>query len=244
MQESYEYMYHQIEKTHWWYLGRRELIVKLINKYYQNKNISILEVGCSSGVLLEDLRSLGFNDLTGADISTVAVNNSINKGLNVVHTNGDNLKMLLGTKKFDLIIASDVLEHIPQDKKAIDEWAELVQPNGLIFVFVPAFNSLWSIHDDVNLHHKRYVLPELIKLTPASTQIILQGYWNCLMFIPVFLVRFFFKNKEKKIGDLKIHSPLVNKLLELILRVENFLILKKIQLPFGVSTFCVYKKTK
>jgi predicted SAM-dependent methyltransferase len=64
-------------------------------------------------------------------------------------------------EKFDVIIASDCLEHLKEDEKALKNWYELLNKNGVAFIFVPAFMSLWSYHDEYNMHYRRYTNSEL-----------------------------------------------------------------------------------
>ena len=243
MKEAYENIYHQIEKNHFWFKARRKFILQLIEG--SSKDLSILDIGCSSGVLLNNLIDIGFevNNMYGIDISAKAVQNCKENGIqNAFIMDAQHIDL---NRKFDIIIASDCLEHVQDDEKALQNWHDLLNPEGQLFVFVPAFTILWGEHDVVNLHFRRYTKNTLrTKLDLTGYEMILSGYWNFFLFIPVLLIRLLSRikasNKQSSTGDLADLSVFNGPLFQL-LRMENK-ILRHINFPFGVSAFCVVKK--
>lgn len=244
MEESYEKKYHEIEKNHFWFKARRKYILQLLKPF--PNNISILDIGCSSGILLNELKDYGFNinNLYGIDISSKAIENCKDNGLkNSFVMDAQNIIL---NKTFDVIIASDCLEHIEDDEKAIKKWCDLLKPDGFLHVFVPAYELLWSNHDEVNMHYRRYTKKELNnKLKKNGFEITKTGYWNFLLFLPVLFIRVLKKikvsKKQNKIGDLNKIS-LFNGFLFNLINIENK-VLNYISFPFGISTYCVAKKT-
>ena len=134
MDIEYEQKYHQLEKKHWWFVSRRHIIFRLLNKYRQNKNTKILDIGCSGGVLIQDLKNKGYKNITGIDISQEGIDCCKRKNLQNVHTM-DAGCTTFKDHTFDLIIASDVLEHIEDDQAALFEWSRLLNANGLLIIF-------------------------------------------------------------------------------------------------------------
>jgi SAM-dependent methyltransferase len=244
MKEDFEKKYHDVEKAHWWFKSRRNYIHGLLKN--APKNSRILDIGCSSGILLNELHHVGFSkdNLFGIDISGKAIANCKENGLeNTFVMDAQNITL---EEKFDIIIASDCLEHLQHDDVAIKNWRELLKPGGQLYVFVPAFMSLWSNHDVVNMHYRRYTSEELNeKLLSANFTIIKSGYWNFFLFIPVYcyrgISRMFKKQQKSDDGDIHISNTVVNALLTKLVSFENTL-LKSIRFPFGVSTFCIVKK--
>lgn len=113
-----------------------------------------------------------------------------------------------------------------------------------MYVFVPAFQSLWSHHDVVNMHFRRYTNQELkAKLIHENLGISKSSYWNFSLFVPVYIFRklsvFLSENKKEK-GQI-IGNTTVNYILLKLLLLENSL-LKYISFPFKISTFCSEKK--
>jgi trans-aconitate methyltransferase len=193
--------------------------------------------------LLNELISDGFNpeNLFGIDVSEKAIANAKTNGLkNVFVMDAQEITL---DKKFDVIIASDCLEHLAKDEKALQNWYNLLAKTGQIMVFVPAFMSLWSQHDEVNLHYRRYTLSQLkSKMQAAGFSITKASYWNFLLLVPVYIARKLtrYSKKKKTTGDLE-GIPTANGILYNIIRLENSL-LRNVSLPIGISTFCIARK--
>lgn len=242
MEIEYEKKYHEVETENWWFVSRRRYLLGLLRD--APKDSLLLDIGCSSGIFLKDLERLGFKkeNLFGIDISEKAIENCKNNGIQNVFVM-DAQKISL-TEKFDIIVASDCLEHLRDDIGAIKNWSALLKTGGLLCVFVPAFQSLWSTHDEVNMHYRRYTNKELEdKLTSEKLTILKSSYWNFSLFIPLYLFRkidgILTRNKKKE-GQV-IEGKITNVVLLQLLLFENRL-LEYVNFPFGVSTFCIAKK--
>ena len=242
MEIEYEKKYHEVETENWWFVSRRRYLLGLLRD--APKDSLLLDIGCSSGIFLKDLERLGFKkeNLFGIDISEKAIENCKNNGIQNVFVM-DAQKISL-TEKFDIIVASDCLEHLRDDIGAIKNWSALLKTGGMLCVFVPAFQSLWSTHDEVNMHYRRYTNKELEdKLTSEKLTILKSSYWNFSLFIPLYLFRkidgILSRNKKKE-GQV-IEGKITNVVLLQLLLFENRL-LKYVNFPFGVSTFCIAKK--
>ena len=243
MKENFEKKYHDVESDHWWFKSRRKYLIDLFKNI--PKDSKILDIGCSSGIFLKDLENVGFNpnNLFGIDISEKAILNSKENGLlNTFVMDAQNITL---NETFNVIVASDCLEHLENETKALKNWKNLLKKEGKMYVFVPAFMSLWSYHDEVNMHFRRYTKKELkSKIEKENLEIIKSSFWNFSLFIPVYLFRkissFFNKNKTYE-SDIQIGNSLINKLLLQLIIFENKL-LKRINYPFGVSVFCIAKK--
>jgi 2-polyprenyl-3-methyl-5-hydroxy-6-metoxy-1,4-benzoquinol methylase len=244
MNKDYENKYHQLEDSHFWFKSRRNFIIQLLKN--ENRNSRILDIGCSSGLLLMDLERHSFNkqNLFGIDISEKAIQNCKINGLsNCFVMSGESITL---KEKFDIIIASDCLEHIKNDADAIKNWKQQLKIDGKLYVFVPAFKSLWSHHDVVNMHYRRYKKSQLTNLLKSNKlDLIASGYWNFTLFTPLYIFRSLSrlvttKSDNKSNGDLNkigiLNSPLLG-----LLNLENR-ILKYLKFPFGISTYVIAKK--
>lgn len=242
MEESYASKYHKLEERHWWFLGRRDIIFKLIKNYPEDTDI--LEVGCSGGALIGFLKGQGFRRLQGIDIDERAIEICRQKGIADVHV-GNAESTWFKDQQFDMIIASDILEHIKDEDKALREWNRILKKDGELLIFVPAFQFLWSRHDEVNHHYRRYSKSGLIgTLERNGFKVKRVSYWNFSLFLPVALVRLSqrFLPSRRGSGD-QLHevNRFVNKTLESILRFEN-MFLTGMSFPFGVSLFAIAGK--
>lgn len=244
MEESYTTKYHILEESHWWFLARRDIIFKLIKDYHKDSHI--LEIGCSGGPLIKFLQRQGFENVKGIDINKRAIEICKQKGINNVEV-ADGLETGLGDQQFDIVIASDVLEHIQDENKALFEWYRILKQGGQLIIFVPAFKFLWSHHDELNRHYKRYSKSGLVKALIKNGFIVERAsFWNFSLFLPASLVRLsqrIFGNGKSASGQLNKITPFMNKILEKILKFENKLLSGGIDLAIGISVFAIARKS-
>lgn len=242
MEKRYEKKYHYLEQTHWWFVSRRNIICNLIEKY--KKNIKILEIGCSGGELINVINKKGYKNVFGIDKSKDAIKLCIDKNMiNIVLMDG--IQLGFKDNEFDIIIVSDVLEHIDNDTTAVGEWMRVLKKSGNIINFVPAFNFLWSDHDIVNKHFRRYNKWALRSLFEKSRlRVIRISYWNFILFFPISLIRFLKIITMKSLrseGQLYNTNKMLNRILSIILIYENFH-LRFFNLPIGLSLFLIAEK--
>lgn len=246
MEQSYEQLYHAIERKHWWFKGRRNAVLKLLPKTLND--LLILDIGCASGALLEELKAQNIpnQNLFGIDVSEKGIEYcQQNSFTNTQIMDAQNLSF---KERFDVMIASDCLEHLQYDEQALNSWFKHLKPNGKLIVFVPAFMFLWSQHDADNMHYRRYTKKELKqKLQSAGFTIESAGYWNAALFAPIAAARWLqnnvFKSKNvKDSGQVVLPNSIINWALLSLLKLENLWI--RILPSFvGVSTFCVVTKS-
>jgi len=155
MDLSYEATYHQLEEKHWWFASRRDAMFDLIRALRLPTTAAILKIGCLGGPLLQLLRAAGYTDITGIDVSTAAIELAQARGVPAV-TVIDGAALAFGSGRFDLVIASDVLEHIENEFQALQEWVRVLRPGGQLLVFVSANAYLWSRHEVVSHHFRHY----------------------------------------------------------------------------------------
>lgn len=242
MKTNFETSYHNNESRHFWFKARRDFIKRLLSK--SDKRSVILDIGCASGILIKELIEDGFdaNLIHGIDISQTAIERS--KTLGLTQTQVMDAQQIKFGHKFDILIASDCLEHIKEDNKALNHWSSLLKPNGILLVFVPAYRFLWSKHDEANMHYRRYTKSELKQKLKASNFIIDKAsYWNTLLFLPIAMVRILSRifYSKSSVDSVNLNIPIGNTMFYKLLRLENKYLLKY-NSPFGVSVFCVAKK--
>lgn len=245
MDKLYEVDRLKREKNHWWSKARRDMILRLIRA--EDRSQKILDIGCAGGCLIEFLTDKHFNKIYGIDISKNAMYLCRKRKLkNTYFMNASNLRFV--ANKFDIIIASDVLEHIKNDNRALTEWYRVLKPNGKLIVFVPAFNRLWSGHDEINHHYRRYDKDELCAIMENNKFIVERScYWNFVLFFFLCSIRILEYFTKKGNDHKKYYSPyrlpsIVNSVLFNTLRLENIIISHKINFPIGVSILVIAKK--
>ena len=178
-----------IERDHWWFRGRRRLVAATIRAFGIPPSAQVLDVGCGTGSNLRLLVELGFGDVTGLDRSEDAIRWCREKQLPPVER-GDLCALPFPEDHFDLVLATDVLEHIDEPDAGVAELRRVLRPGGTLIVTVPAFESLWGLQDDVSHHKRRYRRDELVvQLRAGGFTVARSFHFNFLLFVPIWLAR-------------------------------------------------------
>lgn len=235
----------EFEKTHFWFLGRKEICLSLLDKALRNKSIDkILDYGCGTGEFLEELQRIYKNkEVYGADISEKSFEYCHRRGLNnIINLN----EVELQDNHFDLISCLDVLEHIEEDSEFLLKIKNLLRKNGIFLVTVPAYNFLWSGEDYVSCHIRRYNRKVLKKkLIEAGFNVIKISYFNNFLFIPLVLVliaKRIFHPRTMYESNLYEMNKFLNKMLAKLFASEKQF-LKYISFPFGASIIAIVQKS-
>ncbi len=230
----------KLEQTNWWYLGRRKIVKKMFAKYMSTCK-DVLDVGCGTG----EGRNIVPKEvvLSGLDESPIALEYAKEKGYNFLkQSSGDAIQFT--DNSFEGIIMLDVLEHIEDDSKTLSECLRVLRPNGKLILTVPAYQWLWSGHDEVFGHKRRYTKKELVKkIKELEFEVIFSSYYffTPLPAVVVFRVLERILVNRKKSHFFKI-PVFINKILLFIISIESFLFEKGIVLPFGSSIIVVARK--
>lgn len=179
----------EVEERHWWFQGRREVLIRLLGAHLQPGG-KVLDVGCGTGFLLEAVA--GTYEVAGLDPSPQAVAYCVGRGLSRVRPGGvEDLPTTPGGP-FDAVTFFDVIEHLPDDVGALSLAREAIGPKGLVFVTVPAYQWLWSPQDTTHGHHRRYTRTRLEEaFRNAGLEPVRVGYMNSRLFplaVPVRLM--------------------------------------------------------
>lgn len=243
MRAEYERKYHLIEKELWWFVARRDMIKRILRSIGLRKDARILDVGCSGGLLISELKKEGYQDVSGIDLSKEAIKICKSSGIKDALVR-DACYTGMGDSSFDVVIASDILEHIRDDRKAIAEWRRILKKGGRLIIFVPAFMLLYGSHDRANRHFRRYNWPALKRLIEGSGFAVERhSCWNILLFFPTLMMRLMKKFLgDSGAGDEFIALPKkLNRFATNLLKAENRLI-DKVGIPLGVSLFAIARK--
>ena len=244
MEKNFYKTYFEVEKDHWWFRVRRNIILSLIKKYKIPKTAKIFDFGCGSGYTVGYLQKLGFN-VSGADVSFEAIDFGLTQGI-------ENLEVVQGAEirptegGFGLILALDVIEHIEDDLGAIRGVERALKPGGMAIITVPAYRWLWGVQDEVAHHYRRYTAGSLAGVLKRATslEILKKTYFNTFLFFPIVAVRLLsklLKLKDRE-SDFDINNRFLNGLFYLVFNLETHF-LKFLNFPFGVSVLMVLKKS-
>ena len=228
----------ELDQRHWWYRARREVLAALIRREVQPPaNARVLEIGCGTGHNLAMLGEFGSVDALELDDEARAVAEQ-RLGKSVMSAP---LPELAGVpeRHYDLIGAFDVIEHIDDDQAALASIAGRLKPGGKLVVTVPAHQWMWSAHDVVNHHKRRYSKRALRALVQGSSlKLERSGYFNSLLFPLAVAERLSSKLRGKDDADLSLPPRLLNAALERVFALERHLV-ARLPSPPGLSLFAV-----
>ncbi|MBI3761717.1 MAG: class I SAM-dependent methyltransferase [Chloroflexi bacterium] len=236
---------HAAEDTLWFYLGRREIVRRVIETHGTLAVHRYLDVGCGSGGAMRELgREAGM--IVGADVSPLALRYSREKGLRHLFE-GDAQELPLAGESFELVTALDVIEHCRDDVMALREIYRVLAPGGLCCLTVPALMVLWSNLDLVNRHFRRYTVSEVRrKAEQVGFCVRKASYANTWLFPGVLAVRLlqrFTQSPDDGAATLDFAMPSqgINRLMTLIFTSESNW-LARANLPIGSSVIAVLQK--
>ncbi len=228
----------ELDQRHWWYRARREVLAALIRREAQPPaNAHVLEIGCGTGHNLGMLSEFGAVDALELDDEARAVAEQ-RLGRSVMSAPLPELEGV-PERHYDLIGAFDVIEHIDDDQAALASIAQRLKPGGKLVVTVPAHQWMWSAHDVVNHHKRRYsrkALRALVESSPLKLERI--GYFNSLLFPLAVAERLSSKLRGKDDADLSLPPKPLNAALERVFALERYLV-ARLPLPPGLSLFAV-----
>lgn len=215
----------ELEKTHWWYMERRAILRRELPPLSESR--IALDIGAAVGANTEVLASRGWQ-AAGIDTNLVAAAAIYARGFPGMLASACSLPFADST--VGLVVAYDVLEHIPDDLQAANEIFRVLSPGGHFLVSVPCDMRLWSEHDVAVGHVRRYSREEIVELLEkAGFEIDHVWSWNVIL-RPVVALR----RKNSKGSDLDEVPKLTNTVLRGIVALERYVPLR--QLP-GVSLF-------
>jgi len=231
-----------IEQNHWWFTVRRELFAREIRALGLGPEARVLDIGTSTGTNLRMLRELGFARVAGLDSSEDAIRFCAAKGLGQVRQ-GDVRAMPFEAASFELVLATDIIEHVEDDAAALAEVARVLAPGGTALITVPTFPALWGLQDRVAHHKRRYRLGQLVAaIRRAGLEPGRRYYFNYLLFVPIWAARRAIDLLRVELrSESEVNSPLLNRLLGAVFRFDA-LTAPFLHPPFGVSALVVARR--
>lgn len=236
MDPKYARRYRDLHEKHWWWRAREEAVVALLRRFRPPQGYGrILDAGCGDGLFFPRLSEFG--EVDGLEPDANAVNPSGPFAARI-HSGPFDDSFQPG-RLYGLILMLDVLEHLPDPAPAVRRIHSLLVPGGIFVATVPAFQALWTTHDVVNHHFKRYTRAELRRLlSDAGFRVATSRYWYHWTF-PVKLAQRFAEMILRTAPEPPAVPPaLVNRALLALCRLEQKTI-TRLNPPFGSSVMSV-----
>jgi 2-polyprenyl-3-methyl-5-hydroxy-6-metoxy-1,4-benzoquinol methylase len=251
--EAYAALAHE-EDHHWWFEGRRRIVRDLLHTHLKPRATRrILDVGCGTGGMFPLLSSFGHTE--GADGSPEAIAYATQRfpGFTVHHVS---LPERLPDSEWDVITAFDVIEHLDDPVACLRTMREHLVDDGQIVITVPAYALLWSEHDVVHHHKRRYRRAMLAEqLADAGLRPTYMTHFNTWLLPPIAAVRIASRllpaRRDRSAGagagtpagagNLQRTPGLLNRLLISLFASERGA-LRLAPLPAGVSIFAIAER--
>ncbi|WP_024850582.1 methyltransferase domain-containing protein [Hydrogenovibrio kuenenii] len=231
----------QVEEDSFWFRSRNRILVWMLKKYCTNMS-SYLEVGCGTGYVLRAIKEAFPNVKTyGSEIFIAGLKQAKNRLSDTTLFQMDARKIPY-YEEFNVIGAFDVVEHIKEDKAVFQQMYQALKPGGFVILTVPQHPLLWSQMDVLACHERRYTRNELQeKLKQGGFKIVRTTSFVTFL-LPMMMIRITKKNRKVEVGEELSLPPILDKILEMVMKVELFFIKAGVNFPVGGSRLVLAQK--
>jgi SAM-dependent methyltransferase len=231
------------DERHWWYRGRRRVILAELDALPHPPGMAILDAGCGSGRMMVELAEYG--SVHGVELDPGAARVARDRGVGEIRE-GRVEELPWGDASFDGITCLDVIEHTADDRLALEELRRVCRAGGWLLLTVPAYAGLWSSHDVANHHFRRYSRPALRDvLARAGWTLTRLSSFNSLLLAPAAAVRLAERRRPPGAAaatDLDLGPRWLNRALEWPLAAEAGWLRRGRTLPVGLSLLAVARR--
>ncbi len=260
MDPGYIAVHIEEEPRHWWFLGRQAVLLSVLRATLPSGKLRLAEIGCGGGGLLA--AAAEFGDVVGVEASAEFLAAARRRGLTVLPGSLPD-RLPLDPGSCDGVLLFDVLEHIEDDRAALRAVGRVLRPGGLLICTAPAYQWLWSSHDEALGHRRRYTARGLSRVArEAGLHPLRATYFNTLLAFPIIVARLLRRWRSAAVGaprplarpglrrgypparpghDLVRPASWLNRLFARVFSWEASL-LRWVDLPFGVSVLLVARR--
>jgi len=239
MDPAYVAVHMEEDRSHWWFRGRLAVILATLRRALPPRRVRLLELGCGTGNVLAALSQFGEAVGMEAHGDLIAAARAAGLDVRAGHL-PDDLGVPPGWAEVVLLL--DVIEHVDDDVATLSAARAGVGEGGLLVVTVPAYRWLWSGHDEILGHRRRYTAAELrAAVERAGFRVVRVSYFNTLLFPLLVAVRTWKRLRGDRGHDLRRPAAPLNWLLERIFAFERHLV-ARVPLPFGASLLLIGRR--
>jgi SAM-dependent methyltransferase len=232
------------EDEHWWWVARRRILDRLLSRIsLPSCRPEILDMGCGAGGNFSMLSKHG--SVFGAEPDATTRRFASERGVVPVECGLLPDAIPFEGRAFDLVALLDILEHVERDGDALAALHPRIKPGGWLLVTAPALGFLWSSHDVLHQHCRRYTRKHLVGLVrDAGFDVARATYFNTILFPVIACARMLQRIiRVKRTARLGVAPPWwpVNRILTVIFAAERSL-LTRVSFPCGVSLLVLARK--
>jgi SAM-dependent methyltransferase len=193
--------------THFIDVASRNHAINELRRALGTRSVSIMEVGCSAGHLLADMRrNLPNATLTGGDytLGTLLKLGEKMPGIPLVRFNL--AASPLPSNSYDAMVLLNVLEHIEDDAAATRHIARMLKPGGVAVIEVPAGPELFDDYDRQLQHFRRYTLPGICSVVEQAGLVVeRRNYLGALIYPAFYLAKKLSQIRPKSAAEREAH---------------------------------------
>lgn len=227
----------ELQDTSFWFRGRNRLIQDMIRRYFSNAT-DVLEIGCGSGYVLSGIREvLPMARLTATEIYTYGLTYAAKRVNSPTQFLQVDARFLPFKNEFDLIGAFDVLEHIEEDEKVLENMRHALKQGGGLLLTVPQHPWLWSRADELACHKRRYKREQLSSLLRHLGFDILLDTSFMFVLLPLMLLQRLTGSRKRDYNPTHelVLPKILDKIFAIIFECERHAINSGIKFPIGGS---------
>ena len=239
MQAAYAQRYRTLWEHHWWWRSREAHVLATIGRLARSSRVGrVLDIGCGDGLFFGALARFG--EVDGLEPDEALLGDPRWRSRIAIGRLGEGFRP---GRTYDLVLMLDVLEHIEDDRAALESAYALTRPGGVLLLTVPALSWLWSRHDEANAHHRRY--------RPSGLREVLDGsgfavesvrYFFAWTVVPMLLRRWLAPaGRGRADYDVAIPAPPINRALTAYSRAEHA-VGRLFPWPIGSSLLAVARR--
>jgi SAM-dependent methyltransferase len=230
----------EAEESYWWHRGRQRIVRRVLTRYVAPSS-RILDVGCGPGGTTKSYS--GANHVLGVDASAESTRLARGRGLEVARMDATHLATR--PQSWDAIVSLDLLEHVDDDVAALREMRDALRPGGTLVATVPAYQFLWSSHDEAVGHRRRYTKGRLLRAArEAGFEVVLGAYVMSSILPLAMAVRLAERLRPRRGEPAASFTPvprLVNAVLERVVALGPEPV-PFVPVPFGLSIVLVARR--
>jgi len=236
MDTGYATAYAELYRHHWWWRTREAILLRrLADLIDSGRRARILDVGCGAGLFFDALTGFGHVEGIESDAALVEQSGHWRQQIRI----GELDDSFRPDELFDTILILDVLEHVPNPEQMLGSARRVLARNGRLVITVPAFDCLWTSHDDLNHHLRRYTA-ETLRHTIREAGLVTESmsYLFQSLVIPKLFIQLLERVKRASPCIPEVPPPIINRVLRNWFHAESILCKR---LPFGTSLIAVVR---
>lgn len=232
----------EVEDNMWYFRALHGHVANLMRAHHPDASGMLLDAGCGTGGFIRR-SSTWFPGLhfVGIDLFQIACELAHGRGTPRV-ARASCTGLPFADDSMAVVTSLDVLQHIPDQEKAVAEMFRVLEPGGLMVINAPAYMWLWSYHDHATGAERRYTRTGMLRILGSAGFLTVRStYWNFLP-LPIVAAKRKLPWRFGDSSDVKLYPPWAERVLDSGMALERAWITRVSRLPAGSSVLVAARK--